>query len=84
VAGSKLGEHPKNLGPLLTSAPMKLATSSSVHNLGFEISLRRDNLQGQNWRGPDKGSIKKLGPRFISETVETSNVKFGTQLKFGE
>ena len=83
--GSGLGEHVNIWDPCLFLQPLKLTTSNLVYNLGLGSILPRNNFYDQNWQGSGLGEhTKKLGPLFISATVEASNFKFGTQLQFGE
>ena len=57
-----------------------------VYNLGMGTSLQKNNFYYQNWRGDQtrEASKKWENPLLISATIEASNFKFGTQLRFGE
>ena len=47
--------------------------------------MPRNNFYDENWQGAGLGEHPKiLDPIFISATVEASNFKIGTQLRFGE
>jgi len=69
------------MGPgCIYEAPLRLATSNLVYNLGLRISLPRNNFYDPNWRGiRARGASNKLGLLLISATVEASNFNFGIQ-----
>jgi len=60
--------------------PLKLATSYLVHNLGLREITFSTKISG----GLDRGASKKrVGPLFISASIEGGNFKFGKQLGIG-
>ena len=85
LMGYWLGKHPKIWDPYLFLQPLKLATSNLVYNLGLGSSSPRSNFYIKISGGLGQGSIQKYGtPLLTSAAIEASNVKFGTQLGFGD
>jgi len=53
--------------------------------LGYGELFVKNNFRTKIGRGWARGASQKFwGPLLISATVEASNLKFGTQLGFGE
>jgi len=71
--------------PYIFLQPLKLATSNLVHKLGLGLAYQKNNVLDQNWRGsgPREHPNKIWDPLRISETVESNNLKCGTQIGFG-
>jgi len=68
--------------------PLKLATSNLVHKLGMGLACQKSTFRtkiGGVWVGVWvwKHPKKIWDPLLISATVEVSNFKFCTQLRFG-
>ena len=83
--GSRLGEHPKKIwDPYVFLQPLKLASSNLVSNLVLGLAYQKQRfgpkLAGS---GPAEPTKKIWDPLLISATVEASNFKFGTELRFG-
>jgi len=70
--------------PYVFLQPLKLATSNLVRNLGLGLAYQKQRL-GPKLAGVwAKGASKKnWDPLCIFATVEASNFKFRTQIKFG-
>jgi len=66
--------------PYVFLQPLKLATANLAHKLNFGLAYQKRRL------GPKLAGSwpKKIwDPLLISATIEASNFKFGSQLRFG-
>ena len=78
------GASKQNLGPLLISATVEAKTSNLVHNLGLGLAYQKQRF-GPKLAGVwASGASKKIwDPLRNFVTIEASNFKFGTQIRFG-
>jgi len=70
--------------PYVFLKPLKLATSNLVHNFVSGLAYQKQRF-GPKFKGVlARGASKKFWePLLIYATVEASNFKFGTELRFG-
>jgi len=84
LAGSRLGEHPKNWDPLVISVTVEASNLKYGIQVGLGVGeqLTKKQLLGPKLAGVRaRGASKKIGtPVFIFAATEASKFKFAIQL----